>query len=156
VAHQKHRDLLGRWKLSCQVCHAGPYKQCYECHVTLDEGGLGVYEVNAPSHVGPIGTHVGRNPLKGGLHPEEWVTVRHFPAVPDAFAFYGNGLLPAFDARPTWGLATPHTIVANTPQNADCATSCHGKRELFVGPDELKDYETAANAGVVVATPPGP
>ncbi len=156
AAHQHHLDELGQAKLSCQVCHAGSYKQCYDCHVTVDDAGQAVYEVNAPSHLGPVGTHVGRNPMRDGRHPEYWVTVRHFPAAPDGYAYYGDGLLPAFDARPTWNLATPHTIVLDTPQAADCTASCHGKRALFVGPADLKDYEVTANAAVVVETAPGP
>ena len=156
-AHAQHRGGDGAGKVACQVCHSGTYKNCFECHVSTDATGATTYEVNADTHHASVmALKVGHNPGQDGLHPEAWVTVRHAPAAPDTFAYYGDGLLPAFGSRPTWHLATPHSIRRKTTQNADCASSCHGKRALFLAPDDLKSYEAGADAGVVVATPPGP
>jgi len=135
------------------VCHAQPYASCTGCHVRLD-GGTPTHEVNAPDHAPRVTLKIGHNPRKDGRHPEEWVVLRHAPVAPTTFDSYGAALLGAFDARPTWQLATPHTIRRQTPQNASCV-ACHGQRALFLGPDDLSPEEIEANRGVVVAQPPG-
>jgi thiosulfate/3-mercaptopyruvate sulfurtransferase len=154
-AHAEHRNADQSSKLSCQACHAGTYKSCEGCHVKTDMNGLPVYEVNAPTHVSDLSFRIGRNPRKGARHPADWVTVRHAPAAPDTFDFYGEGLLPAFGKAPTWQMATPHTIQRKTPQNETC-DGCHGHREWFLAPEDLEEYEVEANQGVVVQTPPEP
>ena len=155
ASHGVHRDADGALKLACQVCHSAPYKNCYSCHTTIDEGAA-IYEVNAPSHESVMSFKVGINPMKDERHPATWVTVRHAPADPDNYDFYGQDLMTSFAEAPTWKLATPHTIQRVTPQAAGCMTTCHGKRELFLGPDDLLDYEVEANQLVIVPEPPGP
>lgn len=153
-SHAMHRDTDGGLKLTCQVCHSAPYKQCYSCHTTLDKGNA-IYEVNAPSHESVIAFKIGLNPMKDALHPQKWAVLRHAPADPANYEFYGEDLMTSFAEAPTWKLATPHNIQKVTDQAKDCA-SCHGQRELFLGPDDLLDYEVEANQLVVVPEPPGP
>lgn len=154
--HTAHRDEADRPLLSCQSCHAAAWKSCHECHVTVSDGGVPVSEVNPPDHVSMLGVRLGLNPRRDSLHPERWVPLRHAPAFPGTFDFYGEGQLPAFATAPTWTLATPHTIRRTQARTADCTSSCHGNRAVFLGPDDLRDYEVEANADVVVDVPPGP
>jgi thiosulfate/3-mercaptopyruvate sulfurtransferase len=159
-AHEPHRDGEGHLTLSCQVCHAQEYKHCFECHVAIDSEKRPTYSVNPPDHVSMIAFRIGRNAEVDARHREKWVTVRHVPADPDTHSFNGEGLLPEFDAAPTWRRASPHTIRRNTDQTAgtpeDCAASCHGRRDRFLDPAELREYEVEANRDVVVPDPPGP
>jgi thiosulfate/3-mercaptopyruvate sulfurtransferase len=150
MAHQVHREADGTPLLSCQVCHSVTYKNCSSCHVSLTDEGAAIYEVNAPSHESLMTFKIGLNPSRDALHPEKWVPVRHAPGDPLDYAFYGEGLLTSFDAEPTWHLATPHNIQRVTPQNGGCTATCHGVRELFLGPGDLAPYEVDANAHVVV------
>ncbi len=53
---------------------------------------------------------IGRNPLQSDDRPWEYVPVRHVPIDTESFAYYGEDLLPNFDAVPTWKYATPHNI----------------------------------------------
>lgn len=147
-AHTKHRTTEGKLTVSCQVCHSVTYKNCSSCHVKL-EGGKPIYEVNAPSHESLMTFKIGLNPAPDALHPEKWILVRHVPADPVDYDYYGTGLLATFDVAPTWRLATPHNVQRKTPQNDGC-TNCHGKRSLFLGSADLRPYETAANSKVVV------
>jgi len=153
--HQPHRDGDGALTVSCQVCHAAPYKHCNDCHVSVSGDGLPQSEVNPPDHVSMLAVKIGYNPRRDALHPQRFVTLRHVPAAPATFSYYGENLLPAFGAAPTWVLSTPHTIRLRTDQAWDCTTSCHGRRDLFLGPADLPPGEEDANASVVVAVPPG-
>lgn len=150
LAHGQHRDEAGNPTVSCQVCHSVAYKNCESCHVSLNDENKPVYEVNAPSFESLMTFKIGLNPEQDDLHPERWVVLRHVPAAPDDYDFYGAGLMSTFDANPTWRLATPHAIQRVTPQNESCVDSCHGQRELFLGPVDLEAYEITANEGVVV------
>ena len=92
--HQIHSD-----KVDCYVCHvSGPYKNCFDCHVSLDDEGLAHVEM-AESQ---MAFKIGRNPLKSEDRPWEYSLVRHVPVTPDTFAYYGADLLPSFDNLPTW------------------------------------------------------
>ncbi len=159
-AHGDAHRKKGRLTLSCQACHAIEYKQCFACHVALDDQGRRTHEVNAATnHLSPLKFRIGRNAEVDAMHPQTWVTVRHVPAAPGTFAYYGENLLPAFDAEPTWRRAAPHTIRRTTPRTDDpggCGAGCHGNRDVFLGPNDIPDDEVDANAGVVVAVPPGP
>lgn len=148
-----HRNTTtGRLEMSCYVCHAQTYKNCASCHVSLDaETGKPIYDVNgATANESVMTFKIGLNPAPDALHPEKWVLVRHVPIDPDNFAYYGAGLLTAFDAKPTWVLATPHNIKLSTPQTAGCSTTCHGQRDLFLADSDLAAYEVQANQSVVV------
>jgi len=131
--------------LSCQVCHSVSYKNCYSCHVQKNDEGA-AYFTTAPSEMAfAIGLNVERTEER----PWEYVVVRHVPIDPQSFEYYGEDLLPNFDARPTWVYATPHNIQRNTPQNASCA-SCHGNAELFLTEDRVAPEELEANRPVIV------
>jgi hypothetical protein len=96
---------------------------------------------------------IGRNPLISKERPYTYVPVRHVPASPDSYEYYGKDLLPNFNAMPTWVYATPHNIQRKTPQNAAC-TACHENQEYFLTADKVKETELDANQNVIVAGPP--
>ncbi|MFZ5915947.1 MAG: hypothetical protein ACOYZ7_03350 [Chloroflexota bacterium] len=136
-------------KLSCQVCHAQPYKHCYSCHVQKDEHGVPYYKTEPTE----MGLKIGFNPRQSEERPWEYVVLRHVPVDPESFAYYGEGLLPNFDALPTWAYATPHSIAKRTPQNESC-DACHGNAEIFLTADDLLPYEVEANQSVIVTNFP--
>lgn len=135
--------------VACQVCHAVTYKNCYNCHVALDERGL--------EHPSRMDFRIGRNPAKSDDRPWDYAVVRHIPIAPTSFADWGVSL-PSYDAGATWRFATPHNIQKNTPQNASC-DACHGVRKLFLTPEYadtliqegvMFQEEIQANDGVLV------
>jgi thiosulfate/3-mercaptopyruvate sulfurtransferase len=145
--HQMHGE-----KLSCQVCHSVTYSSCDGCHVALSEDtGNPFFRTE--------GTYktfmIGRNARQDENRPYEYVPVRHIPIAPTSYDYYGDNLLPNFDALPTWAYATPHNIQRNTPQNESCA-ACHGNPELFLTADKVTTAELAANQPVIVEAAPGP
>ncbi len=139
--HTIHKD-----KLSCQVCHSIAYSNCDSCHVSIsDKTGNPMFKT--------AGTYftfmIGKNPLKSEARPYDYVPVRHIPIDPENYAFYGENLLPNFNAWPTWMYATPHNIQLKTPQTEACA-NCHGNPELFLTADKVKPEELEANKPVIV------
>jgi thiosulfate/3-mercaptopyruvate sulfurtransferase len=145
LEHTLHQD-----KVSCNVCHvSGPYKNCYNCHVGLDEKELPFYTTDESQ----MAFKIGRNPLQSEERPWEYVLVRHVPVEPDTFEFYGDDLLPDFHAVATWKYATPHNIQRITPQNESC-NQCHGNEELFLTADDVEPDRRQANASVIVEQVP--
>jgi thiosulfate/3-mercaptopyruvate sulfurtransferase len=139
-------------KVACQVCHsAGPYKNCYGCHVGLDDNGL-PYRKLPPSK---LEFKIGRNPLPGAERPWQFVLLRHVPVPKDHFAYYGADLLPGYDRVPTWKYTTPHNIQRKTPQNKTC-NSCHGNTDLFLTAKDIPADELAVNGAVIVEKAPEP
>jgi thiosulfate/3-mercaptopyruvate sulfurtransferase len=138
--HKDHKD-----KLSCQVCHSMPYKNCYTCHVGRDEQGLAYYKTKGSM----LSFKIGLNPLQSEKRPEKFVPVRHVPVDPNTFKYYGDIKLANFDALPTWKLATPHNIRRQTPQNKSC-NACHGNHQLFLSKNDVKPEYFKANAKVIV------
>ena len=134
--------------LSCQVCHSTTYKTCYGCHVGL-EGGTPYFKVE-PSQ---MTFKIGHNPRQGPDRPWEYVPLRHVPIARDSFEYYGQDLLPNFDAVPTWKYATPHNIQRNTPQTESC-DACHGNAEIFLTADDVLPDELAANKDTIVREVP--
>jgi thiosulfate/3-mercaptopyruvate sulfurtransferase len=130
--------------VSCQVCHSTTYKNCYSCHVAQQEG-VPFFKIE-PS---VMDFKIGLNTLQSDDRPWKYVPVRHVPVDPESFAYYGEDLLPNFDALPTWKYATPHNIQRNTPQTESC-DSCHGNAEVFLTADDVLPEELEANKGVVV------
>jgi len=130
--------------LSCQVCHSTTYKNCYSCHVGLENGTA--YFKTEPS---VMAFKIGRNPLQSDDRPWAYVPVRHVPVDPDSFAYYGENLLPNFDALPTWKYATPHNIQRVTPQTETCG-ACHGNAEFFLTAEDVLPEELEANKDVIV------
>ncbi len=139
--HDIHGD-----KLSCQVCHsAGAYKNCSNCHVGTDDQGL-PYRTLDPSW---LDFKIGLNPNPTEERPWNYQLVRHIPVTPDLFSFYGENLLPTFDAVPTWKEATPHNMQTLTPQNETCE-ACHENPDMFLMENDVLPEEQAANSDVIV------
>lgn len=135
--------------LSCQACHSTAYRNCYGCHVDIEEG-VPAFQLE------PSKTQfkIGRNPQSSPERPWEYVPVRHVPVTRDSLAYYGQGLLDRFDAQSVWKYATPHNIQRLTPQNERC-NACHGNAQLFLTVDDLAPDEWQANRDVIVeAIPP--
>jgi hypothetical protein len=139
-SHLKH--------LSCQACHSTTYKNCYGCHVGVEDGEA-FFQVDPPQ----LAFKIGRNPIQDRYRPWKYVPVRHVPIARDSFAYYGSNLLLNFDALPTWKYATPHNIQRITPQTESC-NSCHGKSDLFLTASDVALDEVAANLrGIVDEVP---
>ena len=133
-------------EVPCEVCHvSGPYKSCYNCHVSLNDAGEPILKTD-PSQ---LTLKIGHNPIQSEDRPWDYVLLRHVPVARDTFAFYEDYELPEFDNAPTWKYATPHNIQLKTAQNQDCE-SCHGNEDLFLTADDVVADELAANASVIV------
>ena len=144
MQHTMHAE-----KVSCQVCHSQPYKNCYGCHVGKEKRGL-----KFPSR---LDFRIGRNPLQSPERPWKWVVLRHVPILPDSFDEW-DVQLPSFASATTWRYATPHNIQRKTPQNADCK-ACHEDPSLWLTADAMQALvdegvmvpaEIKANEAVVV------
>jgi len=139
--HEAHGDSL-----SCQVCHSLAYTSCDSCHVAIsDKTGNPFFETSANY----MTFLIGRNPIQSEDRPYEYVPLRHVPVDPESFAFYGDNLLPDFDAQPTWRYTTPHNIQSETPQTETC-NSCHGNPDLFLTADKVNPKELNANQNVII------
>ena len=101
-------------KLSCQVCHSESYTSCDGCHVAISDKTGNPY-FSTEGHY--LSFFIGKNPLQDEYRPYEYSLLRHVPVAPTSFEYYGEDLLPNFDALPTWVYATPHNIQRITPQN---------------------------------------
>ena len=132
-------------QLACSVCHATTYKNCYACHVAKSDEGVPYFKTEKTE----MAFKIGLNPLQGPDRPWKYVVVRHAPIAPDVFAYYGEDLLPNFDALPTWKYATPHTIQRITPQNQSCM-NCHGNADIFLTEKDVLPEELEANEAVIV------
>ena len=138
--------------LSCQVCHSITYTSCDGCHVAISEKtGNPFFETEATYSTFVIGL----NHQRSYTRPYKYVTLRHVPAAADSFSFYGENLLPNFNALPTWAYATPHNIQTKTPQAESC-NACHGNPDLFLTIDKVKPEEVDANLNVIVDQIPSP
>ncbi len=138
--HAVHGD-----KVSCYVCHAQPYANCYGCHVGLDGKGLAYFK-NPDEEEFLL---IGRNPDPDVKRPEKWILVRRVPAVPTTFEYYGKDLLPRFDEVNNWKYTSPHNIQRVTSQNREC-NNCHGNKDLFLTQEKVKPEMRKANAPVIV------
>lgn len=136
-------------KVACQVCHSVSYKNCYSCHVELDEQGL-----EFPSE---MDFRIGRNVEISESRPYEYVLVRHIPITPETYAAW-NLTMPNYAGSPTWRMATPHNIQKNTPQTESC-DNCHDDTSLFLTSAYIQELitrgvmiqdEVEANQSVVV------
>lgn len=146
--HQSHGD-----KLSCQVCHSITYTSCDGCHVAISEkSGKPFFETQATYSTFLIG----RNPNQSDERPYAYVPVRHVPVDSNSYAYYGENLLPNFNALPTWVYSTPHNIQKNTPQNASCNVCHGGDVTIFLTADKVKAEELEANQSVIVGMLPPP
>ena len=136
--------------LSCQVCHSVTYTSCDGCHVAISEtSGNPYFETQATYSTFLIGL----NPLRSFDRPYKYVPLRHIPVASTSFQYYGEDLLPNFNALSTWAYATPHNIQRSTPQAETC-NACHGNADLFLTMDKVKPEELDANLSVVVPVVP--
>ena len=138
--HEQHLS-----DLSCQVCHSVAYKNCYDCHVALDEEDQPC-RTSEPSQ---ILFKIGYNPLRSSDRPYEYVVLRHVPTCVTTCEYYGGDLFPDFNAVPTWKYATPHNIQLNTPQNESC-NACHMNSDIFLTEDDISIEERKANENVII------
>ena len=136
--------------MSCQVCHSTTYKNCYGCHVAQEDG-VAFFKTDPLEMTFKIGL----NPRQGPERPWKYVPLRHVPIARDSFEYYGQDLLPNYDALPTWKYATPHNIQRNAPQTETC-DACHGNPEFFLTADDVLPDELEANKGVIVPQVPEP
>jgi hypothetical protein len=136
--------------MSCQACHSTTYQNCYGCHVSMEDG-QAVFQVEPAQ----LAFKLGRSTIQDRYRPWKYVPVRHVPITPDSFSYYGENLLPNFDALPTWKYTTPHNIQRITPQNESC-NSCHGNAEYFLTAGDVAAEELAANRRVIVEVVPDP
>lgn len=142
--NQNH--LIHEDKLACQVCHSVSYTSCDGCHVAIsDQTGNPFYETEGDY----LSFFIGKNSDPNYHRPYEYVVVRHVPAAPNAYDFYGENLLPNFNSRPTWVYSTPHNVQKQTPQNSSC-NACHGNAAIFLTADKVKPEEVQANQEVIV------
>jgi thiosulfate/3-mercaptopyruvate sulfurtransferase len=142
-------EVHGTEILSCQACHSTTYTNCVNCHVERTDEGQPFYRVE--DHF--LGFYLAKNVERTQQRPYRFVPVRHVPIDKDSFSFYGEDLLPNFDALPTWAYATPHNIQLNTPQTASCE-ACHGNDDIFLTPDKVAPEMLAANARIIVEQAP--
>ena len=143
--HVLHGD-----KLACQVCHSVSYMSCDGCHVAISEKTGNPFFKTERSY---MNFFIGRNPLQNYHRPYEYVVLRHVPISPTSYQYYGENLLPNFDALLTWAYATPHNIQRKTPQNASC-NACHGNPNIFLTADKVSPEELQANQPVIVPEVP--
>ncbi|MCB2179843.1 hypothetical protein KQH54_01830 [bacterium] len=139
--HKQHSS-----DLQCQVCHSVSYTSCDSCHVAISEETGNPYYTTSGTYTTFI---IGKNPIQSYHVPYDYAVLRHVPVDTESFAYYGDDLLPDFDALPTWVYATPHNIQLDTPQNESC-TACHGNADIFLTVDKLKESEIDANYSVIV------
>lgn len=144
--HARHdADLM-----SCQVCHSQPYTNCVSCHVEQTAEGIPFYSVE--DHF--LAFKIGLNPYQSDERPYTYVPLRQIPISPDVFDFYGEDLMPNFDNRPTWAMATPHNIVRVSPQAMDC-NNCHTNDDVWLTEEDIREDELEANRDVIVEEAPG-
>jgi len=138
--HILHWEGISRVKLTCQVCHSQPYKNCNGCHV----GGSGI---TGSSY---LSFEIGKNYLKNTDRYGEYdyITVRHIPIAPNTYEAWGVDNLENFEnSEPTWKLTTPHNIQRWTPQTTveegqSCWLSCHNT-SYYLTDDDIELYEEA-------------
>lgn len=145
--HQAHGG-----DLSCQVCHSLAYTSCDGCHVAVSDKTGNPFFATDGTYMTFL---IGRNPRPSYDRPYDYVTLRHVPIATTSFQFYGDDLLPNFEALPTWAYATPHNIQRETPQAASC-DACHGVAELFLTADKVAEDERNANVNVIMPGIPLP
>ena len=138
--------------LSCQVCHSISYTSCDGCHTAVSEKTGNPFFSTDGSYLTFL---IGHNPIRSFDRPYEFVPLRHVPIDQDSFSYYGDDLLPNYDALPTWKFATPHNIQRETPQAESC-DACHGNPDLFLTADKVAEDELAANQPVIMETIPPP
>ncbi|MCI0519357.1 MAG: cytochrome c family protein [Chloroflexi bacterium] len=136
--------------LSCQVCHSITYTSCDGCHVAISDKSSNPFFETRNTYFTFL---IGRNAQRSYDRPYVYVPVRHIPIDRDSYSFYGEDLLPNYDAIPTWAYATPHNIQLKTPQTKSC-NACHGNAALFLTADKVAPDELKANLDVIVETIP--
>ena len=135
----QHNDL--HKNVSCQVCHAQPYQNCFGCHTQMKDGKY----IRKTTHKS-IDFKIGKSTLKDSLY--EYTTLRSNPVARDSFENFGKNLMPNFDEHPTWKTIASHNIKRVTPQNRSCK-NCHGNKKLFLQKEDLDENGSKANYSVI-------
>jgi hypothetical protein len=138
--HDIHGD-----KLSCQVCHAQPYANCFGCHVGLDGRGLAYFKNPEEKEL----LRIGLNPAPDSDRPEKWIIVRRVPVVEDSFEYYGTDLLTRFGELNNWKYSSPHNIQRITAQNREC-NNCHGNEDIFLTSEKVLPGMRKSNGSIIV------
>ena len=131
IAHKVHGD-----KLSCYVCHAQSYVNCYGCHAGKGSTSEADFKI-------------GKDPMR----IDAFTTLRHVPTTKRMLEAHVPDALPNYDAVPTWTKAAPHTIRRTTKQNQAC-NNCHGNPDIFLLKKNLDPRYPKDNAGVAIEKPP--
>lgn len=116
--------------VSCQVCHAQPYQNCFSCHSSMKDD----HYLRKAGHKELL-LRIGRNTQEG--YGSFIVTLRNNPVAKHSFEYFGRDLLPHFEKYPTWKTAAPHNIVLQPAQSKTCE-SCHDNDDLFI--EDLSVY----------------
>jgi len=129
--------------VACQVCHAQPYQNCFDCHTGIEDGAY----FRRAGHK-ELMLKFGRNTAED--YPFNYVTLRNNPVARNSFDYLGEGLLPNFDDHPTWKTAAPHNIVLRPSQTGSC-WNCHLNDDLFLEPPDLDPDGAAANTNATLS-----
>lgn len=146
--HSMHYD-----DFNCNVCHSQDYNNCGSCHVHGDGARIPAY----------VDFKIAGNPLPDIKPGFDFTVVRRNPAAPDNWEKYGVPEYANFNAFPTYNYASPHNLLRWTSRTQvesgnDCYSNCHIRNEggtlinkdLYLFEDDLLDWETEANADIVV------
>ncbi len=110
--HWPNSDGSDGADLSCFVCHSQQYNNCNTCHA--GEWAQEYATDNSMPYRVYAQFKLGLNPYYQETdHPHEnaaWITVRHVPVSPDAYAPWGISAMPDYDAMETWKYTSPHNI----------------------------------------------
>jgi len=160
-----HRDGVPGTPLpnmQCQVCHSQPYKNCYNCHNLVADTKIDKFDIEPSVYQFKIA----HNPSPHRTE-YDYSVVRHVPVDPDTYADWGLSL-PGYLDEPTWKYASPHNVIAKTPQTTvdagqSCSLSCHGTPDSpdgwFLRESDLRDAsgnprpDYDANIGIVIGAP---
>lgn len=146
IAHKAHPKNT----LTCQVCHALPYNNCYYCHISASSEGKIVSESSLV-----VQLKIGLNPQRNKMRPEKYVVLRRVPAaLADTSATADKVLLAEDDEISSWRLTWPHNIQKITPQNKSC-DRCHDNESYFLTEKDLSPGERRANQKMMVRGLPG-
>ena len=143
-AHKAHSEDL----MNCQVCHGSANNNCFDCHVTMADGG-GLASTTGDER---IMFKIGLNPEPDGKHPYKYISLRHVPTAANTLTELG-GELPNYDEIPNWKYSPMHNIQRLTMQNESC-DACHGNEYLFLRESDLVESDSRANLDLIVKSIP--
>ena len=144
VNHSVHGDSL-----SCQVCHAQPYNNCFECHLDPKEDGSGYVS----SSESKLSFRVGYNPEPTEERPYKYVVLRHVPAHEGMLEPFGENMMPNFNDKTNWKYSPVHNVQRSTFQNESCQ-SCHDNTRIWLRESDLRESDSMENLRLIPQGPP--